>query len=538
MKRQEIFAERSISSVALSTRLLEIQQKPTIDLAEAEVCTLSLPETGVDVACRIIDWAKLDPAAPSGRTARLRKIAMAALSWLALSCNASHAEKPASGSPLHDPLEHPLFSDYSIAPIDPRLLDFKQGLIDLGYNFQVNYTGEIAGNPRGGGQRSAIYEGLLELGLDGDLHRIMGWAGGSFHINAFQIHGHGLTNFNVFNFSTISGIEARPTTRLFEAWFEQELFGGFASVRIGQLAADSEFLNSDFDALYWNGTFGWPNFASSNLPGTGPGYPFATPGIRLKLMPDPNITLLFALFNGDPSGSRFDVALSQIDNCCGINFRLRDPPLLMGQAEFDYILPFPQTDLAGKLRLGSWYHFGTFNDNFIASDGLPLVEPHGDIGPFRHVGDVAVWAILDQMIWNLDAVDQWTGIGVFVQAMAAPQNRNLVSLEIQAGINFMGIVPGRPADIFGAAFSYTRVSPFVSAAQRLEANFSEDRILVQNYEVMFEATYQAEIVQGFVLQPVFQYVFNPGAGALDPLSAIPRRIPDAAVFGLRSVVKF
>lgn len=468
-----------------------------------------------------------------------RKVALVvSMPCIALSSGHVHAEKPASGSPLHDPLENPLFYEYSFAPNVPALFEFKKGLLELGYNFQVNYTGEGAINPLGGGQQSAIYEGLLELGIDGDLHRIMGWKGGSFHINAFQIHGHGLTNFNIFDFSTISGIEARPTTRLFEAWFEQDLFGGFASIRMGQLAADTEFLNSDFDALYWNGTFGWPNFSSNNLPGTGPGYPFATPGVRIKISPDPQITFLVGLFNGDPAGSRFDVALAQIDNCCGINFRMRDPPFVIGQAEFDYTLPLGQSGLAGKLRLGSWYHFGLFNDHYIAQDGLPLVDPESNGQPFVHNADAAIYGILDQMILTLPGDDPWKGVGFFAQVMAAPQDRNLISLEIQAGFNFMGIVPGRPADIFGAAFSYTRVSPFVSASQRLEANFSEDKILVQNYELMLEATYQAEIVQGLFLQPDFQYIFHPGAGAADPLSSTTRRIPDAAVFGLRTVFKF
>jgi porin len=457
---------------------------------------------------------------------------------LALSCDPARAEKPAAGSPLHDPLEYPLFNEYSIAPIDPRLMEFKQGLLELGYNFQVNYTGEVAGNPVGGGQRSAIYEGLLELGIDGDLDRIAGWKGASFHVNAFQIHGHGLSTYNIFNFSTISGIEARPTTRLFEAWFEQELFGGLASIRIGQLAADTEFLNSDFDALYWNGTFGWPNFSSNNLPGTGPGYPFATPGVRLKIEPDPRTRFLLGLFNGDPAGSGFNTSLAQIDNCCGINFRLQDPPFVVGQAEFDYVLPLVPTGLAGKLRLGSWYHFGPFNDQFVARDGLPLADPASNDDALPLNGDAAIYAMLDQMIWTVPGDDRWKGVGAFVQVMAAPPDRNLISLEIQAGINFMGVLPDRPVDTFGAAFSYTRVSPFVSASQRLQAALSGEPTPIQNYELMFEATYQAEIVQGLILQPDFQYVFHPGGNAIDPLNPSVGRIPDAAVFGLRTIVKF
>lgn len=465
--------------------------------------------------------------------------------WLALAlalctfffCGSARAENPAAGSPLHDPLPEALATPYSIAPIDPRLYEFKKGLLDLGYNFQVNYTGEIVGNPVGGAQQSAIYEGLLELGIDGDLEKIMGLKGASFHINAFQIHGHGLTTYNIFNYSTISGIEARPTTRLFEAWFEQELFGGLASIRIGQLAADTEFLASDFDALYWNGTFGWPNFTSFDLPGTGPHYPVTTPGIRFKLSPNEATTFLIALFNGDPAGSGLDASLAEVKNCCGINFRLKDPPFLIAQAEFEYALPLTPDGLAGKVRMGGWYQFGRFNDQFYASDGMVLTDPASNGDPMVRIGNQATFAILDQMLWHLPGQDVWRGIGAFILAMAAPSDRNLISLEVQAGINFMGVWDARPDDIFGAAFAYTRISPYVGALQRAEAASFGD-IPAESYEIALEATYQAQIVQGFFLQPEFQYIFRPGAGLINPLNPSAGQIPDAAVFGLRTVVKF
>lgn len=455
-----------------------------------------------------------------------------------LSCRPAHAENPAAGSPLHDPLPEPLAAPYSIAPIDPRLYEFKKALLDLGYNFQVNYTGEVLGNPVGGARQGAAYEDLLEMGLDGDLDRIAGLEGASFHINAFAIHGRGLTTYNIFNFSTISGIEAVRTTRLFEAWFEQELFGGLASIRLGQLAADTEFLASDFDALYWNGTFGWPNLTSFDLPGTGPHYPVTTPGVRLKFMPNDQTALLIALFNGDPAGVGLDAGMAEVKNCCGINFRLKDPPFLIGQAEFTYALPFTAEGLAGKLRIGGWHHFEKFNDYFLSTDGLSLADPASNGIPVVHISNQATYGILDQMIWHKPGADPWKGIGLFVLAMAAPPDRNLLTVEIEGGVNFMGLWDARPDDIFGAAFTYNRVSPSVTALERVAASFSEKPVPIRDYEILLEATYQAQIVPGFVIQPDFQYVFHPGGGAINPLNPSAGRIPDAAVFGLRTVVKF
>jgi porin len=139
--------------------------------------------------------------------------------------------------------------------------------------------------------------------IDGDLDKIAGLAGAWFHINAFQIHGVGLSTHNIFNYTTVSSIEARPSTRLFEAWLEQKLLANMASIRFGQLTADSEFFVSNFGTLYIKTNC--PNIAAADLPSGGPQYPLATPGIRLKLCPNDQIAVLAALFNGDLSGAGF-----------------------------------------------------------------------------------------------------------------------------------------------------------------------------------------------------------------------------------------
>ena len=75
----------------------------------------------------------------------------------------------------------------TIASSIPVLAQFKKGLFDLGYNFHVNYAGEVLGNPTGGVKQGATYEGLLEMAVDGDLDKIAGLSGASFHINAYVI---------------------------------------------------------------------------------------------------------------------------------------------------------------------------------------------------------------------------------------------------------------------------------------------------------------------------------------------------------------
>ncbi|QBR70307.1 carbohydrate porin [Beijerinckiaceae bacterium] len=458
--------------------------------------------------------------------------------WFALSGGSVRAQDVLANSPAPESEALPPNLQPSIASSIPVLARFKKALLDLGYNLQLNYTGEVLGNPTGGIRQGTINEGLFEMALDGDLNKIAGLTGASFHINAYVIHGRGLSTYNLFDISTISSIEARPTTRLFEAWVEQQFFDGLAAVRVGQLSADTDFFISEFDALFINGTFGWPDLMRADLPSNGgPTYPLATPGVRLKLIPNDQTTFLAALYNGDPSGAGFS-GLGEILDPAGINFRLRDPPLLIGEAQFKYNQSADSPGLPGTIKLGAWHHFGGFNDQRLAADGGLLADPSKIGNPFIHSGDTGVYGVIDQMVWRRSRNEAKKGIAVFARAAAAPSDRNLIDFYADAGIDLIGIFDTRPDDSFGAAVSYSRISPDTRQQAIDQALFTPGPYARLDDEVSFEATYQAQIIPGFLVQPDFQYVFHPGGGMLNPLNRLAGRIPDAAVFGVRSTIKF
>lgn len=61
--------------------------------------------------------------------------------------------------------------------------------------------------------------------------------------------------------------------------------------------------------------------------------------------------------------------------------------------------------------------------------------------------------------------------------------------------------------------------------------------MIPSYEGMLEISYIAQIMEGFRIQPDFQYFWNPGGHAAnpdDPLVAV----PNAAVLGLRTTINY
>ncbi|MET4346558.1 carbohydrate porin [Bradyrhizobium sp. RT9a] len=89
-----------------------------------------------------------------------------------------------------------------------------------------------------GAKQSAVYEDRINFAVDADYEKLVGLKQVTFQANVFQIDGGGLSRGALFNFMDVSGIEALPTTRLYEAWFEKK-WGEKIALRAGQPAADT-----------------------------------------------------------------------------------------------------------------------------------------------------------------------------------------------------------------------------------------------------------------------------------------------------------
>jgi len=379
--------------------------------------------------------------------------------------------------------------------------------------------------------------------------------GATFHTNAYQIHGHGLTRYYLGNLMTASGIEALPSTRLYELWLEQKLFNDKVAVRVGQLAADTEFIVSQYATLFVNATFGWPAITGVNLPSGGPAYPLATPAVRVKWSPTNEVSFLAAVFNGDPAGPAgpFDDPDPQRRNRTGTDFRLSDPAFLIAEGAYTYNQGKDAAGLPGTIKLGAWAHLGRrFGDQRFDNTGLSLADPNTSGVARRLRGDAGVYAVLDQLIYRVPGTaDQ--GLGVFARVSASPSDRNLISFYADGGLTYKGLIPGRPDDTFGVSVGYAQISErarkrdrdarlFAAAGavdpETGEFNYAGGALPLRSSEALIEVTYQAQIIPGWTVQPDFQYVFRPGGNVSNPRDPNGTAVKDAAIFGLRTTIRY
>ena len=417
------------------------------------------------------------------------------------------------------------------------------GLAGNGLNFGATYIGDNIGNVSGGVARGAIHFGRFDFSVDADLEKLFGWTGGKFYANALEIYGRGLSRNYIHNLATISEIEALPDTRLYNAYFEQNLFNGRLNIRAGQQAADVEFFDSQTDDLFINGTFGWPAIKATNLPAGGPAPPIAVPGIRLKAGLADGITAFGAVFNGN--ASRPGGGDPQLRDNHGLAFRVNDPPWIIGQIHFDYQVDIGGRSLAGNFTPGAWRHFGEFDDQRFTAQGLSIADPGGTGVPARLRGNYGIFAVVEQALWRPPGTTEKAvsasipGITAFGRIAYSPPDRNLIDLYLDGGVGFVGFAPGRPLDRFGVAMAYMRIS---NAARSLDIDtqvFSGIASPVRSNETLIEVIYEAHIKPGWLLAPYFQYVFRPSGGIPDPNDPSGlSRIGNAAVFGLTTTLRY
>lgn len=456
------------------------------------------------------------------RSPRILRGAAALLTGLALALAAPPGR---ASTPVFSPEGVPEGSMATWLPAGGDPLGWRREMAARGVNFELWSALDVLGTVSGGQRRGFVSQWLFEPSLLLDLERLAGLPGATVFANAFFIGNTGrIRRDHVGGVNTIAAIEAVPAVRLSELWIEQRFAGDRASLRLGQLAADVEFLFSGIGRLFLQEDF--PTISAVNLPGGGPAYPQATPGVRLRLDPRPDLALLLAVFNGNPAGP--GPRDPELVNRSNTLFRLRDPALIFAEAQWRRNAAPEATGLATTLKLGGWSQLGRIDDQRRNTLGGLLADPAGPAAALRRSGTWGIYAVLEQQLWRPEGGDAASGISFFGRIAGAPQDRSEVAFFFDAGLVFADLVAGRPNDRFGFSLMYAQFSDGVRAFERDLIALTGQAAPVRNFEMNLELAYLAELRPGIELQPVVTYVWNPGGG----------RGRHALVTGFRTTLRF
>jgi porin len=354
----------------------------------------------------------------------------------------------------------------------------RERLIDKGFSFDVVYTGDLAANTKGGLKRESTYMSLLDLAMTADTAKAGLWENGRFFVHGLMTHDEGrLTGDFVGDRQTVSNIEAPTrTARLFEAWYEHQFLEERLSLLGGLHDFNSEFDVTEYADLFINDGVGFQSDISANARPSA--FSLTAPGARLKWLPQDEWEFLLGLYDGNPGDA------DEVRHVGRWDFSKEDGVFIAEEAAHRHRIG----DLPGALKLGAWQNTGDFND-------VLAVDASGD--PVVHDGNYGIYFVGEQFIYR-EKENQ--GLAAFVKMGGAPEDRNEISFYWNAGLNYLGPIPGRDQDQAGFAVARAYISDDFRQTQASDAA-----------ETVLEWTYRAHICDNFSVHPDVQYVINPGA---------------------------
>ncbi|MEO8327869.1 MAG: carbohydrate porin, partial [Nitrospirota bacterium] len=202
----------------------------------------------------------------------------------------------------------------------------RKNLKDEGILFEATNTMDILSNVSGGIQRKTALTGDLDLLLTLDIKRLIpNWKGTVF-LYGLGLYGDNPSQ-NVGDIQGVSNIAAQNTWKLFEAWYQHNLFQRF-SLLAGLYDVTSEFdVIVSASTLFLNSSFGTgAEFAASgqNGPST---FPSSALGVRAQAILTDSLMVRAVLADGVPGNP---------NNAHGTHIHLNKDDGLFGSMELAY----------------------------------------------------------------------------------------------------------------------------------------------------------------------------------------------------------
>lgn len=396
-------------------------------------------------------------------------------------------------------------SSLSVGGGGSGLTDARSRLEEKGVSFEMIYTGEVISNTSGGLAQKTEYLENGDIALSIDAEKLMGWSGASFSFYTLGDRG-GSISEKVGDAQGVSNIESDDTWKLYEAWYQQNLWGDRLSFLVGLYDLNSEFDAIEYAGLFLNSSFGiGPDYSQSGQ--NGPSiFPTTSLSFRTRFQPSDAFYFQAAVLDGvpgdpdDPSGTH-------------IKFGPDDGVLVATEVAFLTGTGEGSTARYGKFALGTWHYTAKFDD-------IMDLDASGD--PMRRSGNRGVYLLAEQTVLR-DSSDPSQGLGLFARIGFANGNINQFSNYFGAGVVTTGLIPGRDEDRIGFAVA----SAFNSRKFKQAQQDAGDP--VESSETILELSFSSQVLPQLTMRPDLQYVINPGT---DP------DVDNALVMGFRFELAF
>ena len=336
----------------------------------------------------------------------------------------------------------------------------------------ASITQDVASNLAGGIQTGQAQLGLINLDFSLTSESMELWNNGTLRIHIQNTYGQKPTEKLVGDAQVFSNIENGNSTYLYQFWYSHRF--GKLTVLAGKHDLNETFFTSQLAGEYINSSFGIMPVASLNVPVSI--FPATTLGVVGQYEISDQVDVVAGIYNGLPgeiTDSNFGTDLN-----------------LSGQHGYLYIGELHLRQLSrvlhGTYKLGGFYHSGRFGKLTQSS--------------IKRKGTLGLYLLADQMLYR-ETPGGSQGLGTFFQLGYVPGKTSLNDTYAALGLNYTGLIPGRPNDQAGVALAHASLNNVLIAAEG--SNFA-------SCETVIEFTYKHQLTRNLVLQPDIQYIIHPG----------------------------
>ncbi len=387
-------------------------------------------------------------------------------------------------------------------------------LEEEGIHFFGAYTMDPAGNVTGGKRQGATYVDDWYAGITLDLEKLAGWNGAKFTLSGINRDGPSLTSGYVGSHFDTQQCYGGQNVFLYGVFLEQKLFDDKVTVKLGRFSACDDFnasplygysmnnaINGDIRAVLFDTQFS--------------AYPYSTWAGSIKVNPTKETFAQVGVFQN--TEDLFNSRLNGLD----WSFHSGDGVFVIGQAgwtpEFDKA-PVPgsgDSKQAPTLRgMPGHYWVGASYSSYQYANFGTSGTTTSSYGFYAHA---------DQMVYR-EAPGSDQGLTVFTAGCLYPQQDiSIMPWEINGGLNYKGLFPGRNDDHTMLHFAYGQ---FSSRYADVEAAAGNGR---PEYELVLETGHRFALTKFAYIQPDVQWLINPGGA---------HRLGNALILGAQVGVTF
>ena len=332
----------------------------------------------------------------------------------------------------------------------------------------------------------------LDLKLKMDLEKAAGWEGGSAMINVLSDGGWGPNARYVGSQMGVTNVEvgAPTTTRLFQAWLQQNLFDDRLAVLAGLYPIDSEFFTVDSAGVFLGPQYGTPaDLALTRGPSIFNNSAF---GLRAKWSIAKTVYLMGAVLDGIPN----DPARPK---STAIRFAKGDGSFSIGELAW-----LPEADNEkfqghAKAAIGLWGYSTKVADQL---DNELRYQRGG-------------YVLGERTLLRLGG-DEARFLSGFARYTWGDGDSTAVKNSLSLGLHLKGPLASRADDIVGLAWTRAGMSQKWRDVQTVPAD-------TKSSESALEITWRFAVTPYLAIQPNYQYIRNPGGGSA----------PNAKLIGVR-----